>query len=244
MREWVREVKPGSNVIIEYQPLVALGESARALYSVHAKLRDQRAPLGGVGRAEYLRIAQEIDAMVMIDRMTVFNALAELEKERARGRAARLMLHIVYATLEGSARQWLEAVLRRRVALVDAIIIELDCAAIQHDAHAKVRLARLHALGVRICVADTSGSFYHLRTWCTLPIDMLLVTHAVLETKSNDALCASLQRWRALGRQVAVDAVEDASAVARLLECGVDYARGDALAAHGLRLDYDADRAG
>lgn len=243
VREWVREAKSGSNVIIEFQPLVALSDSSGALYSVHAKLRDQRAPLGGVGRAEYLRLAREAGAIVMIDRMSVFNAFTELDKERARGRPTRLMLPLDYATLDGGAWRWLEAELQRRSALVDGIIIELESAAIQQDTHAKARLARLRALGVQICVADTSGSLYHVRTWSELPIDMLLVEHAVVRAKSPDALRTSLQRWHALGRKVVVDAVDNASAVARLAECGIDYVRGDALAACGLRLDYDIDRA-
>lgn len=242
VREWVREAKSGSNVIIEFQPLIALADSPAALYSVHAKLRDQRAPLGGVDRVEYLRLAREAGAMVMIDRMSVFNAFGEIEKERARGRATQLLLRLDYTSLDGAAWRWLEAEMQRRASLADGIIVELESTAILDDAHARVRLTRLRALGIRVCVADVSGSLYHLRTWSELPIDLLLVAHAVVHAKTPEALRTSLQRWRTLGRKVIVDAVDSAAAVARMAECGIDYIRSDALAARGLRLDYDMDR--
>lgn len=241
VREWVNEAKSGSNVIIEFQPLIALAESAAALYSVHVKLRDQRAPLGGVDRSEYLRLAREAGAMAMIDRLSVFSAFAELEKERAGGRATQLLLRLDYTSLDGAAWRWLEAELRRRAALADGMIIEIESSAVRDDAHARVRLTRLRALGVRVCLNDVSGSLYHLRSWCELPIDMLLVAHAVVRAKSPDALRTSLQRWRALGRAVIVDAVDNAAAVARMAECGIGYIRSDALAACGLRLDYETD---
>jgi hypothetical protein len=47
-----------------------------------------------------------------------------------------------------------------------------------------------------------------------------------------------LAPWRDLGRQVIVDAVEKTSDMARFTRMGVDYLRGQGLAAIGPRLDF------
>ena len=57
LREWAQEAKSCNNIVLEYQPMMPMKESSGELYSVQAKLRDPRAPLAGVGRSEYLRIA-------------------------------------------------------------------------------------------------------------------------------------------------------------------------------------------
>lgn len=239
IREWVQDAKSGSNVMIEFQPLVPMHAAGMELYSVHAKLRDQRAPLGGVYRDEYLHLAREAGAMVMIDRMSLFHAFETLEQERARGRKPRLLVNIDIATLDGLPWRWLEAELRRRRHLADGLILDLDAARILHEVDGVERMDRLREHGVHICVSDSSGNLRRAAALCKLPADLLRVPVRVLDAHAPQAVQTFLRHWRALGRQVIVDEIEDTSAVARLSDLAVDYLRGDALAAIGLRLDFE-----
>jgi len=243
IREWVQEAKSGSNVMIEFQPVVPMHSAAMDLYSVHAKLRDQRAPLGGVYRDEYLRLAREAGAMVMIDRMSLFHAFETLEQEHARGRKTRLLVDIDSATLDGLPWRWLEAELRRRQPLLDRLILELDAAQLLNEADAVERVNRLRQSGVRICVSDSSENLRRAAALCKLPVDMLRVPLRVLDAHTPQAVRTFLGHWRGLGRQVIVDEIEDTSAMARLSDLAVDYLRGDALAAIGLRLDFEFNAA-
>ena len=90
IREWVREATTGQNIQIEFQPLHPLRSDTSGLYMVHAKLRDFRAPLGGVYRPEYLSLAREAGSVTMIDRVSLFEAFGALGQLRAQEEYALL----------------------------------------------------------------------------------------------------------------------------------------------------------
>jgi predicted signal transduction protein with EAL and GGDEF domain len=181
IREWVQEAKGGQNVLVEFQPVLPLTAAAEDLYSVHAKLRDSRAPLGGVYRREYLRLAREAGAMVMIDRMSLFGAFEALEQERARGAETRLLVPVEAANLEGVPWRWLEAELRRRRRLADGLILEHEANLKLEEPDALLRLQKLRELGVRIGLCDRTGSLENLASWYRLPVDILRLQLAVVD---------------------------------------------------------------
>ena len=242
IREWVEEAKTGSNVMVEFQPVVPLSD-AKPLYSVHAKLRDYRAPLGGVYRREYLRIAREAGAMVMIDRMSLFGAFEALEQERARSLATQVLVPIEPATLEGVSLQWLEAELRRRGHLAEGLVLELEANQKIEQVDFIGRINKLRALGLRICLSEQALKLDRVSTWAKLPFDVLRIQVAAVNAMAPDAFRASVAGWKNLGRQLIVDGVEKTGEVARFSELGVDYLRGHALATIGPRLDFDFNRA-
>lgn len=239
IREWVQEAKSGENVMIEFQPVLPLNTSAGDLYSVHAKLRDYRAPLGGVYRHEYLRIAREAGAMVMIDRVSLFSAFEAIEQERARGRDTRLLIPVEPDALEGVPWQWLEAELHRRRHLADRLILELEAHPKLEESIIVERLRTLRAFGVRIGLSDRSGGLEWIATWARLPVDVLRLQFQVVDAVSPDAFTGRLSPWREKGRQVIVDSIQRTNDMARFTGLGVDYLRGRALAAIGPRLDYE-----
>lgn len=239
IREWVEEAKTGSNVIIEYQPLVPLHAAAAEIYSVHAKLRDYRAPLGGVHRDEYLRLAREAEAMVMIDRMSLFHAFETLEQEHARGRGTQIIVPIELETLKDLPWRWLEAELRRRQHLLGRLIVELVAGPVLLDKDSVKRIVRLRHHGVRIGLSDAGHTLDDIATWARLPADFLRFRHAVAASVSADEFRAAVACWKSKGRSLIVDAVEETRAVAQLGSLGVDHVRGHALGAIGPRLDHD-----
>jgi EAL domain-containing protein (putative c-di-GMP-specific phosphodiesterase class I) len=239
IREWLQEAKAGENVMIEFQPVLPLNAAAARLYSVHAKLRDYRAPLGGVYRREYLQLAREVGAMVMIDRLCLFGAFEALEQERARGFDTRLLVPVELATLEGMPWRWLEAELGRRRNLVDGLILELDANQQVEQPENVERMMKLREFGVRIGLCDRSGGLDRIPAWSALPVDILRLQVPVVDAVPVEMFRERLAPWREQGRQLIVDSVENAGDVARFTGLGVDYLRGQGLAAIGPRLDFE-----
>lgn len=239
IREWVTEAKTGKNVIVEFQPLMPASTKAGEIYSVHAKLRDHRAPLGGVYRREYLRLARAAGAMVMIDRISLFNAFETLEQEHRAGRETRMLVPVELDTLRGVAWRWIVEELRRRPHLRDRLIIELQATPDLTDKDNLMRIVNLRRFGVRVCLSEQAGDLARMALWAKLPVDFLRIPYAAVASTTDTDFSATIQEFKAHGRQLIVDSVSDIGSVSRLAGLGVDYLRGQALAATGPRLDYD-----
>ncbi len=239
IREWVAEARAGRNVIVEFQPLLPASTQAGELYSVHAKLRDARAPLGGVYRREYLRLARATGAMIMINRISLFQAFETLEQEYRAGRGTRLVVPVELDTLHGMAWRWLVEELRRRPQLRDRLIVELEASRDLTDKENLMRIVRLRRFGVRVSLSEQSGDLAQLALWTKLPVDFLRVPYATVAATTDAEFTAATRGFKENGRQLIVDSVSDTGAVSRLAALGVDYLRGRKLAATGARLDYD-----
>ena len=239
IREWVEEAKSATNVLVEFQPLLPAGASAGAVYSVHAKLRDHRAPLGGVYRREYLRLARAAGSMVMIDRISLFRAFEALGQEHRSGRETCLMVAVEIDTLKGVAWRWLVEELKRQPHLRQRLILELEASPALHEQENLLCIVRLRRLGVRVCVCDRSKDTVNLSSWTKLPVDFLRLHCGAVQAAPAAEFEQAVASWRAKGRHLIVSSVKEAGAVSHLASLGVDYLRGQALAATGPRLDYD-----
>lgn len=239
VREWVQEAKTGTNIMIEFQPLMPMNAGAGELYSVHAKLRDFRDPLGGVYRREYLRIAREAGAMIMIDRTSLFHAFEALQQEFDRGRDTRLLVPIELETLKDLPWRWFEAELKRRRHLAGRLTVEIEASPVLMDKDSIKRIVRLRHYGVRVGLSDRRERLEQVELWAKLPLDTLRLQHSAAQALTDPQFSAVVHPWRSKGRHLIMDAVEDADAVSRLSALGVDHLRGNALAEIGPRLDYD-----
>lgn len=244
IREWVNEAKVGSNIIVEFQPLIPASAAAGELYSVHAKLRDLRAPLGGVYRREYLRLAREAGSIVMIDRISLFNAFETLEKENRSGRNTRLIVPVEIETLSGLAWRWLAEEIRRRQHLRSRLIIELEATPSLMEKDNLMRIVRLRRYGVKLSLSDRTDVLAEQTIWSRLPGDFLRVAHTAVQAATDEQLQSLVRDLRSRDRGLIVAAVPDTADVRRLAALGVDYLRGQALAATGPRLDYGFSRFG
>jgi len=175
----------------------------------------------------------------MIDRLCLFGAFEALEQERARGFDTRLLVPVELATLEGVPWRWLEAELHRRRQLADGLILELEANQELEEPENLERMMKLRELGVRVGLSDRSGGLDRVSAWFGLPVDILRIQLPVVDALPAGTFRELLAPWREQGRQLIVDAVEDANEVARFTGLGVDYLRGQGLAAIGPRLDFE-----
>jgi predicted signal transduction protein with EAL and GGDEF domain len=239
IREWVKEAASGDNVQVEFQPAVPLRPGRPGIYCVQALLRDYRAPLAGVPRREYLRLARDAGALPMIDRMGWFAAFEAIEAERAQGRATQLLAPVDLASVDAAQLRWLDAELRRRRAYSDALVIELDA----DVALGRPDLARsfqaLEEAGVRIAIADASGDLQRIARLQRFPAGLLRLPLRAVDAVGPARFLELLAPWRASGRELLLDGVADIGRMRALLDLHVDYVLGDALAASSPRLDYE-----
>ncbi|MGH8076977.1 MAG: EAL domain-containing protein, partial [Lysobacter sp.] len=169
IREWLEEARTGGNVVVEFQPVLPLGADTPPMYTICAKLRDLRAPLGGVYLDEFRPLATGTGALTMIDRLSLFSAVEALEQERAHGRATELVVPIDLSTLDGVPWRWLEAELARHGAVSRGLVLELQASTALQEPLIVERFVRLRDLGARISLHDHNGGLESLRTWSALP---------------------------------------------------------------------------
>lgn len=238
VREWAKEAVAGDNVMVEFQPVLPLSPELAGLYLVDTMLRDFRAPLAGVKRREFLKLARAAGALTMIDRMSLFHAFEAIEQERAQGRMTRLLVPLDLAATENQWL-WLEAEVRRRKAHADGLIVEFDAgSALEHPELGKL-VQRFEDLGLRIGISDESGDAQRIHRLRRLPASFLRLPVSAIDGISAQAFGDIARAWHENGRAIIADKVEDPACVPRLLAMKVDYLLGDALAASGPRLDYE-----
>jgi CheY-like chemotaxis protein/EAL domain-containing protein (putative c-di-GMP-specific phosphodiesterase class I) len=240
IREAVKQASTTLNLMIEFQPMVRLHGEHDDQYALIAKLRDFRAPLAGVRREEYLEAARSAGALSAIDRTSLFRAFEAIEEQRSRGRSTRVAVAVDLASFDHTQLVWLEAELRRRSTHAPGLTIEFDAALLLERPALKGILRRLCSFDIGLGIHDRSGSLMRIPQYLELPLTMLRIPHSAIASLSADAFADMLSSWREAGRSVIVDAVDDVASVSRLWAFGVDYLQGNALAASGPRLDYEA----
>jgi CheY-like chemotaxis protein/EAL domain-containing protein (putative c-di-GMP-specific phosphodiesterase class I) len=244
IREWVKEAVTGENIIVEFQPMLPLRGDPDGLYALVAKLRDYRAPLAGVYRNEFIGAARDAGAMALIDRVGLFHAFEAIDEQRQRGRATRVLVPMDLASFDHAQLLWLVAELRRRKAHANGLIIEVDAELLLERPALVAIVQRLKESGICISLSEPSGSMTRIERLNALPADLLRLPFSAVNGVSAKAFAELLAPWRAAGRQIIIDRVEDINAVSQMWSLGIGYLQGDALAAAGPRLDYDFNQGG
>lgn len=240
IREFVKNAAQGEHIEVDYQPMLPLrGADVAGHYAQATRLRDFRAPLAGIRRDEYLDAAREAGAIGMIDRTSLFNAFESIQEERAQGRRTRILVPMDLASLEGVQLDWLLAELRRRKALLEGLVIELDAAPLLARPARMDVVRKLRDSGVTLSLSEPSGSLALLERLHDVPVHLLRLPHSAIDGVSAEAFSRLVSPWRTGGRGLIVDHVRSIDAVSQLWDLGIDFLQGDALAATGPRLDYD-----
>ena len=240
IREFVKEAGKGEHIVVEYQPMLPLrGAMAAGYYAQATKLRDFRAPLAGIRRDEYLEAAREAGALGMIDRTSLYHAFESIQEERGHGRSTRILVPMDLASLGGAQLAWLMGELRRRRALIDGLVIELDARPLLAKPALYDVLRQLRESGVTLSLSEPSGSLALLERRHDAPVQLLRLPHPAIEGVTPAAFSKLMAPWRERGRGLVVDQVRSIDAVSSLWDLGIEFLQGDTLAAIGPRLDYD-----
>lgn len=238
IREAVKATSKVLNIQVEFQPMLRIHGNQEDQYRVIAKLRDPRAPLTGISRDEYLEIARAAGVMPQIDRIAVFRALEAIDEQRSHGRTTRLSVPLDLLSFDRVQYLWLVNELRRRNLASPPLDIEFDAQLLLKQPKFLPILERLLSFKLGIVLDDRSGSLVQISEYMKMPATQLRIPFAAVSKLDPEAFIVALSGWRALGRAIVVDAVDEVAAVMRLWSFGIDYLEGDALAAPSPRLDF------
>jgi hypothetical protein len=150
-----------------------------------------------------------------------------------------VLVPVDLAALAEPQLRWLEAEVRRRRAHADGLLVELDVELALARPDLAALVGRREAQGVVIANADGSGDLQRIAQLQRLPAGLLRLPLRAVEAVGGERFRDLLGPWRASGREVLVDEVEDVNRVHGLWQWQASYAQGDALAAGGPRLDYE-----
>ena len=206
---------------------------------VHAKLRDYRAPLGGVYRNEFLSLARDAGAMTMIDRVSLFEAFGTIDQIRAGGQRTRMLVPVELATLDGDAWTWLDAELHRHRKLPNVLIVQVEATPDLIEPDKRALLARARKAGAAVALADRTGGLDWIPLWSQIPADFLRLPMAVVTSVPADEYLHRVELWQQSGRGFIVDEVENFVSLRKLAALGIDYLQGQAVAGSGPRPDFE-----
>ncbi|MCX7033568.1 MAG: response regulator [Arenimonas sp.] len=239
IREFVKEAAHGEHIVVEYQPMLPLrGALVAGHYAQATKLRDFRAPLAGIRRDEYLDAARDAGALGMIERTSVFSAFETIQEERDHGRNTRILVPMDLASLDRTQMGWLMAELRRRKAIADGLVIELEARPLLANPALADVMRELRDGGIRLSLSEPSGSLALVEKLQDAPVHLLRLPQSAIDGVTPQAFARLMAPWRERGRGLIVDEVRSIDAVPQLWGLGIDFLQGEALAATGPRLDY------
>lgn len=237
----LKDLSRGSSLRFEFQALAALRDEHRHHFALIAKLRDLRSPLQGYPRHEYLALARTQGQLATIDRMSLFHAFETIAELQHEGHDVRVLVPFDLAAIDERQLAWLEAELRRRSALRETLLLELDAGALLSDEHASA-VARLQQTGVMFAAGGDFPADELFDALAAQPVDLLRLSYTQIMAMPADEFGARVGSWHALGRHLLVDRVESLQAVSGLWNLGIDYLQGDALAGASPRPELDHGR--
>jgi predicted signal transduction protein with EAL and GGDEF domain len=217
-----------------YQPIVSL--ATEEIVGAEALVRWQHPEHGMVPPPEFLGVAEEIGIIAQIDEHVLVEACRQARAWQTEG----LLSAAGSISVNLSARAFAQESLVKRVA---AILRETGCpssalrleitegVAIKDAARARVVLADLRRLGVRISLDDFGTGYSSLSYLQSLPLDVLKIDRSFVTGIGSDAdkgeivkLIAGLARG--LGLEIVAEGVESGAQVDYLRTLGCHYGQG------------------
>ncbi|GIX36286.1 MAG: hypothetical protein KatS3mg126_2065 [Lysobacteraceae bacterium] len=220
---------------------LARNPESPALFEVLLRMRDAQGEL--VLPAAFMPTAERFGLMREIDRWVIDRALRALREVRDAERPVFLTINLSTQSL---ADPGLASFVTARVVEHDVnpeqLIFEItESHAIEDVGGAQRVLHQLRGLGVRIAVDDFGTGFSTFAYLKHLEADILKIDGSIIEGLPDDPLdrtviAALSSIAEAAGKQTIAECVEDRQALHALLECGVDFAQGNAVGLPRLQL--------
>ncbi len=239
IRELLQDAVDKRALGIDFQPLIPLRGTEAGRYAMLVYLPDPKEPLGGIGRHEFVPVARQLGLQQAIDRLLIAHALRALDDQRSVNRVRDLLVPLDFASVDRDQLAWLQSELARRKHVDQRLTLEFDAGALIESDGARRVLTRLCADGIRLGAAERSPRLGLLGELVQLPLKVLRLPAALLQSMDTEVSGPVLENWQRSGRELVVEDVRDLGSITRFWNLGADYLQGDALATAGPRLDFD-----
>jgi len=228
----LRQAIEQGQLVLHYQPKVELA-SGQAV-GVEALVRWQHPARGLLGPDRFIPVAEQAGLIEPLTRWVLRTACVQQAAWRAQGLDLAVAVNLSMSSL---ADPGLLETVREALAMHDnrgpgRLELELTESTLMADPErARVLLADLRALGVRIAVDDFGTGYSSLAYLKQLPLDELKIDRCFVRDMASDdrdraVVQATVDLAHTLGLRVVAEGVEDALALEVLQHLGCDLAQG------------------
>lgn len=244
MRDQVAAAIAANRFRLVYQPIVPLHAQPAENYEVLMRMLDDKGE--EVPPAQFMPAADAAGLMPDIDRLIIRAALQTLVQQHADGKETSLLIKLSEASLHDPGLvDWLGEQLHECHLPGDTVIFELrEAAVLPRLERAKAVVAGLKQLHCRTALGHFGASPQSLDCLEQLRVDFVKLSGALVDNLGTDPKCqamvrAVVQMAHDLGTQAIATFIQDASNMASLWQCGVDYIQGYFLQAPEQDLSYN-----
>lgn len=243
----IRAALDGEGLQLAFQPVVAVAGGDEAQFQVLLRMQGSDGTEYYAG--EFIPAAAAAGLMPQLDRWTMEQSLALMQRERAEGRPVRLFVSQSPRTLgQDNNAEWLVGALER--AGVDGTSLVIDVRledVLVHSMLLRQFCEQMVPAGVQFCLSQ-----YRRGTDANVLLQQLPLGYVRLSAdfarnplpdELRDEMREIIERAHRLGLQVIGQAVEDPQAAAALWMGGIDFIQGNLVKPAGHALDFDFTQA-
>jgi len=248
---WARRIKEAlrnNRFQLLYQPIVSLHGIQGGNYEVLVRMLDESG--NPVSPGEFIPAADKADLTKFIDRWIIANTFQALQERVSAGEDIRFFIKISRGTLlDAEFMPWLSERLKTLNLDTSKLVFELDeTTALNHLAQAKVLVRDFKQLQCHTALENfglEKNTFQSLRE---LPVDFIkihakLVANLPKSMENQEQVKAIANEARSHNMQTIAAFVEDASSLAVLWQCSVDFIQGHFLQEPTPELNFEFENA-
>ena len=248
---WARRIKEAlrnNDFQLLYQPIVSLHGVKGGNYEVLVRMLDESGK--PVPPGEFIPAADKADLTKFIDRWIIANTFQVLQERSAAGEDLRFFIKISRGTLlDAEFMPWLAERLKALSMDTSKLVFELDeTTALNHLAQAKAMVASFKQLKCSTALENfglEKNTFQSLRE---LPVDFIkihakLVANLPKSMENQEQVKAIANEASSHNMQTIAAFVEDASSLAVLWQCSVDFIQGHFLQEPTTELNFEFENA-
>ena len=244
MASKVRAAIAANRFRLVYQPIVPLHAQPAEHYEVLTRMLDEQGE--EVPPGQFIPAAEGAGLMREIDRLIIHSALQTLVRQHGEGKATALLIKISEDSLADTALpNWIGERLREYHLPGDTVIFEIKETAVLPRLDAVTAfVTALKQLHCRVALGHFGADPQSLNCLEQLRVDYIKLAGALVDNLGSDAnsqatVRAVVQTAHDLGTRTIATFIQDASKMAALWQCGVDYIQGYFLQAPEQNLSYN-----
>ena len=243
----VREAIDQGNLVMLYQPVVAVAGNDVSQYQALLRLRDSTGKLRSA--AEIVPIAERSNLIVEIDRWVIRQALGLVKERLAENQLLRLYVAQSPLTLGAPGQgEWLKAAIDEAGVPGESLVVELRLEdAVVHAATVRQFCEAMVSKSVQFCLSQFEAGNDAEELVYQLPLSYVKLarkyTAGAQSASLRDELKTLIGRAHRRGLLVIGHGVEDAQAAATLWMSGIDFIQGNLVQHADQDMNFDFNQA-
>jgi diguanylate cyclase (GGDEF)-like protein/PAS domain S-box-containing protein len=246
-QHWIDSIKNAidNNLFtLAYQPIASLHGDTAEKYEVLVRMHNEEGE--EILPGQFIPIAEEHGLITSIDRWVILNAAKALSQRRAAGNDTTFFIKISEASLTDSKLvPWLAELISKARLDGNWLVFEVfESAAANQIKGAAAFVEEIKKLNCQFCIEHFGKAPNSIKLLNHLPADFLKIDGSFMRNlasnEENQAMVKSISEVaNAQGNATIAEFVEDASSLAVLWQCQVNFIQGNFLQKPHDMMDYD-----